>query len=181
VTQKWRGSSDSKIGQNIKDFVNLDEKYPIVPDQNWLDMIKSINDQQLIDDNNISFSLCKTLVYHIYCSHSLMGPSNSKIDIDHIIPQSLFESSGIIQNATNIKNSLFNLCPLPSRDNIKKTNKILSKIEDPWLIQKIEKYSLLNQNKFKEYSDVNSWKKLRTKRRSFFEEDFIIKKTKILN
>ena len=59
-----------------------------------------------------------------------MELSNSKIDIDHIIPQSLFESSGIIQNKTNIK-ILYLICPLPSRENIKKTNKILSQIEDP--------------------------------------------------
>ena len=54
-----------------------------------------------------------------------MGPDNTKIDIDHIIPQSLFDGNGSIPNAVNIKNSLFNLCPLPSKDNIKKTNKTL--------------------------------------------------------
>lgn len=180
VTQKWRGSSDSKISRNIANFNNLPDKYTPVSNDNWLKLMKLINDEQLIDENVISFALCKTLVYHVYSTHSLMGPDNSKVDVDHILPQSLFESNGSIPNAANIKNSLFNLCPLPSRDNIKKTNKTLKNIEDPWLIQQIEKYSHIKQNMFIEYSDVNSWEKLREERRSFYETDFIKAKTKII-
>ena len=181
VIQKWRGSSDSKISRNIANFSNLTDKYTQVSDNNWLELMKMINDEQLIDENIISFALCKTLVYHVYSTtHSLMGPDNSKIDVDHIIPQSLFESNGSIPNATNIKNSLFNLCPLPSRDNIKKTNTTLRNIDDPWLIQQIEKYSHIKQNNFIEYSDVNSWEKLKDERRSFYETDFIKAKTKII-
>lgn len=181
VTQKWRGSSDSKISRNINEFPNLPEKYSPVVDDNWLKLIKSINDNQKIEENDISFSLSKTLVYHAYCVHSLMGPENSKINVDHIIPQSLFDSNSSIPNAENIKNSLFNLCPLPSKDNIKKTNKKLKNIDDPWLIQQIEKYSHLKSDKFIEFSHVTSWEKLRDERRSFFEEKFITAKTEIIS
>jgi hypothetical protein len=110
-----------------------------------------------------------------------MGVDNSKIDVDHIIPQYMFDSNSSIKNAENIKNSLFNLCPLPSRDNIKKTNKSLKNIEDPWLKQQIEKYSHIPQSDFIEFSDVNSWEKLRNKRRSFFEDDFIKAKIDIIS
>ncbi len=110
-----------------------------------------------------------------------MGPENSKINVDHIIPQSLFDSNSSIPNAENIKNSLFNLCPLPSKDNIKKTNKKLKNIDDPWLIQQIEKYSHLKSDKFIEFSDVTSWEKLRDERRSFFEEKFITAKKEIIS
>jgi len=180
VTQKWRGSSDSKISRNISDFNNLSNKYNPVDSQNWIKLITSINDKQLIEDNTISFGLCKTLVYHIYSTHSLMGPDNAKVDVDHIIPQSLFEGNGSIPNATNIKNSLFNLCPLPSRDNIKKTNKTLQRIDDPWLIQQIEKYSHISASMFNEFSNINSWEKLKKERRSFYKEDFIKAKAKII-
>jgi len=181
VSQKWRGSSDSKISKNINEFPNLPDKYLPIDDDNWLNLIKTINDNQKIEDDDISFSIAKTLVYHSYCIHSLMGPENSKIDVDHILPQSLFDGNGSIPNAQNIKNSLFNLCPLPSRDNIKKTNKTLKSIDDPWLIQQIEKYSHVSQKMFDEFSDVNSWKKLKNERRSFFEEKFIEAKTKIIS
>ncbi len=181
VSQKWRGSSDSKISRNISEFPNLPDKYVPIDDKNWLSLIKTINDNQKIEENDISFSLSKTLVYHTYCVHSLMGPDNSKIDVDHIIPQSLFDSNSSIPNAENIKNSLFNLCPLPSRDNIKKTNKTLKSIDDPWLIQQIAKYSHLPSKKFVEFSDVNSWVKLKGERRGFFEEKFIAAKTQIIS
>jgi hypothetical protein len=181
VNQKWRGSSDSKISRNISEFHNLPDKFIPVSNESWLRMLKEINDNQKIEDNDISFALSKTLVYHAYCVHSLMGPDNTKIDIDHIIPQSLFDGNGSIPNAENIKNSLFNLCPLPSRDNIKKTNKTLKSIDNPWLIQQIEKYSHLPSKTFVEFSDVNSWEKLRIERRSFYEEDFISAKTNLIS
>ena len=181
VTQKWRGSSDSKISRNINGFATLPEKYIPVSSENWLTLIKSINDDQLIEDNTISFAVCKTLVYHMYSIHSLMGPDSTKIDVDHIIPQSLFDSNSSIPNSENIKNSLFNLCPLPSKDNIKKTNKTLKNIDNPWLKQQIEKYSHIDQSKFNDYSDVNAWGKLRDERRDFFEKDFIAAMTEIIS
>lgn len=181
VTQKWRGSSDSKISRNINNFASLPSKYIPVSSSNWLTLVKSINDDQLIEDNTISFAACKTLVYHIYSIHSLMGPDMAKIDVDHIIPQSLFDGNSSIPNAENIKNSLFNLCPLPSRDNVKKTNKTLKNIDNPWLKQQIEKYSHIHQSKFNDYSDVNSWGKLRDERRDFFEKDFITAKNKLIS
>jgi hypothetical protein len=110
-----------------------------------------------------------------------MGPDSPKIDIDHIIPQSLFNGNGNILNAVNIKNALFNLSPLPSKDNIKKTNKTLQSITDPWLIQQIERYTKISPKKFVQFSDVNSWEKLREERRKFFEEDFIKAKNKIIS
>ncbi len=89
----------------------------------------------------------------------------SCIDVDHIIPQSLFDGNSSISNA----------------ENIKKTNKKLKSIDDPWLIQQFEKYSQLKSKKFVEFSDVNSWEKLKEERRGFFEEQFIAAKMKIIS
>lgn len=181
VTQKWRGSSDSKISKNINSFQVMPDKYAPLSDTIWLELNKEINDNQKIEDATISFSISKTLVYHTYCVHSIMGPDSIKIDIDHIIPQSLFNGNGNIINAVNIKNALFNLSPLPSKDNIRKTNKTLQSITDPWLIQQIERYTNIIPKKFVLFSDVNSWEKLRDERRKFFEEDFIKAKNKIIS
>jgi hypothetical protein len=181
VTQKWRGSSDSKISKNINSFYNIPDKFTPLDDTIWLKLNKEINDNQTIEDDIISFSISKTLVFHTYCVHSIMGPDSPKIDIDHIIPQSLFNGNGNILNAVNIKNALFNLSPLPSKDNIKKTNKTLQSITDPWLIQQIERYTKISPKKFVQFSDVNSWEKLREERRKFFEEDFIKAKNKIIS
>lgn len=180
VSFKWRGSSDSKISRNINSFPGLPEKYSPLEDEKWLALIKKINDEQLIEETPITFSICKSIVYHVYASHSLMGPDNSNIDIDHIIPQNLFDSNSTLSNGELIKNSLFNLCPLPSRDNVKKTNKKLKLIEDEWLIQQIEKYSNISRSEFSLYSEVENYTNLRTKRRDFFEEKFVEKKKLII-
>jgi hypothetical protein len=180
VTLKWRGSSDSKISQNIRSFNSLPEKFEIIQDSYWLALNKNINDNFKIEDNYISFSIVKTLVYHIYSINSLMGSPINSIDVDHIIPQSLFDSSSI-PNAENIKNALFNLCPLPSKENISKTNKKLKAIDDKWLIQQIENYSHIKREQFEGFSDIMKWQDLRTQRRAFFEEEFIKLKTELLN
>jgi hypothetical protein len=181
VTLKWRGSSDSKISRNINSFTSLPDKYEPLNNTIWLDLIKKINDKQLIEDEDISFSICKTLIYHIYSSHSFMGPDIKKIDIDHIIPQNMFDRNSSIPNAVNIKDSLFNLCPLPSKENISKMKKKLKNIDDPWLTQQIEKYSYIKASDFDKFSDVNNWSDLRTYRRRFFEEEFLQKKLEIIS
>lgn len=181
VTQKWRGSSDARISRNIAQFGSLPEKFTPVSSDSWLKLMKEINDRQTIEENPISFGLCKSLVYHVYCSHSKLGPENIKVDIDHIIPQSLFDTSSTIDNAEYLKHSLFNLSPLPSKENIKKTNKKLRQIEDDWLIQQIEKYTGIERLDFTKFSDATSFEALRDYRRSFFEEDFISAKTNLVS
>ena len=180
ITLKWRGSSDSKISQNIKNFPSLPDKFDFISDTNWLALTKEINDNFKIEENNISFNIAKTLIYHIYSINSKIGSQNDSIDVDHIIPQSLFDSSNI-SNAENIKNGLFNLCPLPSKDNVSKTNKKLKAIEDKWLIQQIESYSNIKYDQFSNFSEVTKWQDLRSQRRSFFEEDFIKNRTDLIN
>lgn len=180
VTLKWRGSSDSKISKNINLFGSLSDKFEIIPDQSWLTLIKEINDNFKVEDNDISFSIGKTLVFHIYSMHSLMGPINHNIDVDHIIPQAVF-SAGNIKNSENIKNALFNLCPLPSKENATKSNKKLNRIDDRWLVQQIELYSHLKSSEFDKFSDPTKWEELRSKRRKFFEEEFISAKTFLIN
>lgn len=180
ITSKWRGSSDSKISKNISLFSSLPDKFEIIEDSSWLKLIKQINDDFKVEENDISFSISKSLIYHIYSMHSLMGPQSSSIDVDHLIPQSVFASANV-RNSDNIKNALFNLCPLPSKENISKSNKKLNRIEDRWLIQQIETYSHLSSMDFDKYSDPTKWEELRKFRRRFFEEDFISAKTEVIN
>jgi hypothetical protein len=101
-------------------------------------------------------------------------------DIDHIIPQSLFDSSSI-PKAGLIKNTLFNLCPLPTKDNIRKNNSILSDIKDSWLIGQIEYFSTIKEKDFKKFSTVNNWEQLRNHRKNVYETNFIEKRKQVLN
>jgi hypothetical protein len=180
ITFKWRGSSDGKISKNIAAFGSLPDKFIMIENKNWVDLFKSINDDYKIDDSDITFGLSKSLIYHVYSTMSYACPSASSFDIDHIIPQTSFDSSSITKSDL-IKNALFNLCPLPSKANSKKNDKKLKDITDSWLIGQIEAFSGIKKTNFTKFSDVQNWEDLRNARRIIFESKFLIERTKILN
>lgn len=177
VTKKWRGSSDSKISQNLKEFESADDIFTTVSKESWEKLLTDILYNFKIEEDNIKFTLMKTLVIHRYCIAQIMGPNdiNIGINIDHLIPRSLFNDKDLS------KDSLFNLCPIPQKENIKKSNSKLNKIDDQWLIQQIEKYSLIPQNKFVEFSNPEDYEKLREYRKSFYLDKFFEDRTEIFN
>ena len=180
ITFKWRGSSDGKISKNISTFSTLNDKFTMVDDQNWINLFKTINDHYEIDDSDITFGLSKSLIYHTYSIMGYTCPSASSFDIDHIIPQALFDSSSI-PKSNLIKNALFNLCPLPSKTNVRKNDKKLKDITDNWLIGQIETFSNIKSKDFNKFSDVQNWQELKKVRRVIFEKEFIDARKKILN
>ena len=86
------------------------------------------------------------------------------IEVDHIIPQSLFENSSI-PNKDSIVNSIFNLGLLPKNENISKGKKVLAVITDLWLQNQIEKYEFVTKEQYYTYSDIVNYKRI-------FEEHF---------
>lgn len=180
VTFKWRGPGDSKVAKNILGFEGMDEKFFPLEDKIWLKTFNSINDEFNIDDTDITFGLSKSVVYHVYAMMNTTFPDASSIDIDHIIPQARFDSSSV-EKADLVKNAVFNLCPLPSKDNIKKNKKRLREIEDEWLIAQIEHSAKISKDEFGKYSDVENWKDLRERRRKIFESDFLNARKKAFN
>lgn len=180
VTFKWRGSSDSKISKNIVSFGALPDKFEPIDNKNWSDLFKSINENYKVDDSDITFTLSKSLIYHIYSVMSYTYQAKDQIDIDHIIPQSLFNSS-VIPNAVLIKNALFNLCPLPSKDNIRKKDKKLSEINEIWLKDQIKYFTQIDQQEFSKFSDVANYQLLYDYRKDFFNTKFFEERMRILN
>ncbi|MDB4590701.1 DUF262 domain-containing protein [Flavobacteriaceae bacterium] len=183
VTKKWRGSSDSKIEQNIKKFGDLPEKFEPVENDLWLSLLKKINDSHVIDDDPIKFNLMKSLVYHQIAISQTKGPNDKEVsvDVDHIIPQKAFDTSTGIKDAELLKHSLFNLCVLPKKQNIKKSDKFLNEVKGTWLIDYITQVTGIKQSEFKNYSSVLNWEGLRVKRRGMVEEDFLENRKTILN
>ena len=180
ITFKWRGSSDGKISKNISAFSSLNDKFTMIEDQSWINLFKAINDRYEIDDSDITFGLSKSLIYHTYSIMCFTCPSASSFDIDHIIPQALFDSSSI-PKSNLIKNALFNLCPLPTITNVRKNDKKLKDITDIWLIGQIETFSNIKSKDFNKFSDVQNWQELKKVRRVIFEKQFIDSRKKILN
>ena len=172
VTFKWRGSSDSKVAKNILGAEKLSDKYEAIDEKRWLSLVKGINDAQIIEDSDITFGLCRSIVFHTYAVLGISSPLASAYDIDHIIPQAICDASDSI-SSDRVKHSLFNLCPLPSKENKKKGKKTLAGLDDKWLIDNVEAFAQIEKKEFDKYSKASSWKDLRSKRRGVYEIDFL--------
>jgi hypothetical protein len=179
VTKQWRGSSDSKIAQNIKTFPSEPDIYTSINEDKWSSLLKEINDTNSIETEKINQGLMTPILYHFYCTCNIQGPDTDEtIEVDHIIPQSLFDTSSITDKT--IQNSLFNLALLPKRENISKSNKKLVEIMNPWLKDQILKYAFIEEKDYRKYSDLTNLDELKAYRGLLIENKFIEARNKIL-
>ncbi len=174
----WKGSSDSKIRNDI----NSTEPIKPISTDNWVKLLDEILETNMVGEKPISYSYMAPMLYHFYCLNNLASsPSTNYLyDIDHIIPQSLFKSSSI-ENSNIIQDNLFNLALLPKTENISKSNKKLSQIDDEWLISQIKEYEFIEREQFSEFSDVTNYKELFRHRKEIFVKAFTEKRTYLLN
>lgn len=181
VIREWRGSSDSKIANNIANFdQNPDILQPLEKDK-WIKLLDEIFNTNCVYDIEIySTKTVEPVLYHFYCLKMLAGPdTDCTIEVDHIIPQTIFNSSTI--NNKNFQHNLFNLGLLPKRENCSKNSKRLVEITDQWLIDKIVKYDFITENEFSLFSDITNLGKLKELRAPIFKEVFDKKRDDIFN
>ncbi len=173
IFKQWRGAADQKTANNLSYFASEPEKFEPVSTDKWLSVLKEqIFAESSIDGVDISKALMEPLLYHMYCIKCLSGPdSEYDIEVDHIIPQSLFNDTSIARSEV-IQHNLLNLGLLPKNENIAKSNKRLIEITDQWLIDQIEKYEFISKVDFYEYSNVNSYKVMFSKREKIFLEAY---------
>ena len=181
VTKQWRGSSDSKIAKNLLKIEHEDEIFKHIPQEKWISLLNEIMEKNMIDGDLITQKTMQPILYHFYAISKIHGPdTNYNIEVDHIIPQSLFKSSAI-PNADTIVHNLYNLGLLPKDENISKSNKRLIEIVDNWLMDQIQKYEFINGDDFRKYSDLNNFQELKEYRGSIILEAFENKRDNILN
>ena len=181
VNQVWRGSSDSKIANNISNFESKGDVFTPVKQERWQELLSEIFNNQTIDGNKITRALMDPLLYHFYALSKIQGPdSRCKIEVDHIIPQDLFKNS-VIANKEVIVHSLFNLALLPKNENASKGKKRLVEITDNWLKDQIERYAFISKDDYQMYSDINNFDKLKKLREPIFLKAFTVERENILN
>ncbi|SHO48698.1 DUF262 domain-containing protein [Anaerocolumna xylanovorans] len=182
INKQWRGSSDSKIANNILALDNEPDLFVSVKEDKWRTILEDqIFAYSAIESADISMAIMKPLLYHFYCLKSIQGPDTSyEIEMDHIIPQTLFNESTIERKGV-IQDNLLNLGLLPKDENVAKSNKRLILITSQWLKDQIVKYELISETKFHEYSDVNNYQKLFDERATIFIEAYTSKRNNILN
>ena len=182
IFKLWRGAADQKTANNLADFVSEPEKFEPIPKEKWISVLQDqIFAVSSIDGADVSKALMEPLLYHMYCMKCISGPdSEYDIEVDHIIPQSLFANTSI-KRSDVIQHNLLNLGLLPKSDNIAKSNKRLVEITDKWLIDQIEKYEFISASKFQEYSDINNYQHMFKEREKIFIEAYDTDRSNMLN
>lgn len=182
INKQWRGSSDQKIANNIVALINEPDLFVPVSTDKWRGILEDqIFEYSSIETIDISMAMMKPLLYHFYCLMKMQGPDTVyDIEIDHIIPQTLFNESSIPRKDI-VQNNLLNLGLLPKDENVAKSNKKLILIDSQWLKDQIVKYEFISEEKFNEYSNVNNYQKMFDEREIVFLEAYTTKRNDILN
>lgn len=175
---EWKGSSDSKIHNNIVSYTSNETA---LSQDKWLRLLEEVLTTNMINEKEISYTYLQPLLYHIYCLLGLTAPASAQgFDIDHIIPQTAFSESQL-PNKKILQDNLFNLALLPKKENISKSNKRLVEITDSWLKHQIGEYEFIPDDKYQLFSDVTKYKDLFEYRKPKFEEALKDRRTFILN
>ncbi|WP_188006620.1 DUF262 domain-containing protein [Sporosarcina sp. ANT_H38] len=125
VTRKWRGSSDSKIANNVNNF-NTQTSFIPIDQEEWIELIEELVNKDKIDGVIPNAGETKAVLYHYYMLSTNSGPGfEIKSEVDHIIPQDLFKKGLGIDPSLN-KDNLANLCLLESEINNSKRKKTLA-------------------------------------------------------
>lgn len=163
-TKVWRGSGDSKMAADIKDWKNR-----ILPIDGieWEKFISSAC-YGLYNGQSVSQKALTPVLYYYYIltNCSPLNMVNVSFDVDHIIPQEKFKDNSMVD--ASAKDSLSNLALLPKKDNINKKSKALNEIRDPWLRNSIVTYTGISEDKFDLYSDIANMGKLQDERSKLF-------------
>ena len=181
VKGSWKSSADSKIRINIE---KLNDNFTPITKEDWTTLLNEIFDHSKINGDDITFPLMKPLLHHYYCLAGVDGPSAVKfkaLDVDHIIPQTLFETS-MYDRASSIKDNLLNLGILPKESNTSKGGRKLIQISDnKVLVEEIKKYEFIDKADFEKYSDITNYEEMFNMRRKYFEDAYGDARTKLLH
>ena len=172
VSRVWRGSSDSIIANNVSAIESKPPMFEPVNRDEWTKLLKDILDKSEVKEKDVSVALMKPILYHMYCLNEISPPdSKYTIEVDHVIPQSIFKVSGINRSKI-IQDNLYNLGLLPKNNNISKSDKKLVEITDAWLKNQIKQYEFIEEKDYQKYSNTINYMELFKKRKKKFDEAF---------
>lgn len=175
----WKGSSDSKVSRNIKEFGNQGNLFEPIEEERWISLLNEIFENGKIGDDIVTQAKLTPLLYHVYCLSEIGAPQTEydKFEVDHIY------SKAVLRNSTKQLNvdELFNLCLLNKEINGKKREQTLIQIDDSADKNEIQRLTQINIDDFKKYSDVSNLDDLKELRKKFFFDAFEVKRKKIFN
>ncbi len=176
-TKVWRGSGDSKMHNDIKDWKTRIKSR--VSKDEWKDFISKAC-HGMYNGQQTTKKLLTPVLYYSYVLNlqSPIHTGNTQFEVDHIIPQESFVGSAITNQ--QIKDSLANFALLPKKDNIKKGSKTLNSITDNWLKTEVAAYTGIKLDDFDKYSDYTHLDEFVSERESIMVEIFSTKRESML-
>jgi hypothetical protein len=158
VTGQWRGSSDSRIGENLDRLDGSPDVLAEVPQASWQTVIKEAVDGEEINGRRLQLDgidpRIKVILRYYYVLKGKSGPSGPTVtvDWDHIIPRDLLAQS-TNPEAKRLTHSLGNLALMPSSENRSKKDRRLTEVQvDTWLVEQITKYEEVPVDRYAEFS-----------------------------
>ncbi len=177
ATRTWRGSGDSKMSNDIK---NWKTRLEAVAATDWSNFIFQACTGKY-NGQITTKKLLNPVLYHYYAIKQI-SPSvtiGASIDVDHIMPEEKFSGNNMVDQT--LKESLINFALLPKKDNIKKGSRALNEITDSWLKQQIIKFEEIEERDFDLFSDITNIAKLQHHRQALFLEAFDSKRNSVLS
>lgn len=177
ATKTWRGSGDSKMSSDIK---NWKQRVTPVDSEDWKNFITGAC-MGNYNGQDTTVKILKPVLYYYYVitSCSPINQVNVSFDVDHIIPKERFVGNNMI--AQTYRDSLINLAFLPTKDNISKKAKALNEITDSWLKLQISTYTGIKEAEFEQYSDIANISLLYNARSKLFTTAFTSNRTTALS
>jgi hypothetical protein len=188
LSKVWRGSSDSRIENNLKTLdQGLEEIFIPISNEKWSSLIEDITEKGIIFDydyaKNEDKSSVERILYYYYVIKSIPGPNDplmTGIDIDHIIPQNAFASVHD-PKIKCLKDNIVNLALLPKRENVNKSNRKLTDITDDWLKSQIKAYEEIEENQYEQFSCFDGILELQQYRGNLIKEAFRTNRKKLID
>lgn len=176
-TKTWRGSGDSKMANDIRNWKN---RIQPVDGLAWKNFITGAC-SGVYNGQNTTVNLLRPVLYYYYVltDSTPYNQVNTSFDVDHIIPQEAFKDNVMLD--LNLKDSLSNLALLPKKDNISKKSKKLNEITDQWLINSVTTFAGIQKEDFDKYSNVMNITELKMEREKLFEKTFSLDRDKVLS
>ena len=176
ATRKWRGSVDTKMSYDIK---NWEKRIVAVEPADWENFVLQACSGNYNGQKTAKKVLTPVLYYYYSIKHLSPGSFiDIGIDVDHIMPEEKFKDNAMVDQA--LKESLINFALLPKKENIKKGSKALNEITNDWLKQQIETYEEIERKDFDLFSDITNIGKLQDHRKALFLETFDSKRNTLL-
>jgi len=176
-TKVWRGSGDSKMANDIKNWKN---RINSIDKLDWDDFIKNACEGSY-KGSMMTVNTLKPILYYYYTLVDCLpiNTNNTIFDVDHIIPQEKFNGNSMVNPM--FENCLCNLALLPKKDNISKSSKTLNEIVDPWLKSMITTYTGVDESDFEKFSDITNIQTLKEQRKILYLTAFDINRSSKLS